>query len=130
MTKEKPTFLRRTTNRYSKLGKKRTKKQVWRRPTGRDNKMREKKRGVPALVSIGYKSDKESRGKIQGKIPVMIYNLKDLDKVSNDNLVIFAKIGAKLKLQMAKKAQENKLSVLNLNVKKFLEKQNKKEIKK
>ena len=38
-------FKRRIWNRYSKLGKKRKKKQVWRRPTGRDNPMREKKRG-------------------------------------------------------------------------------------
>jgi len=35
-------FLRRTWSRYSKLGRKRKKKQKWRKPTGRDNKMREK----------------------------------------------------------------------------------------
>ena len=57
-------FLRRTWNRYSKLGKRRKKKQVWRRPTGRDNKMREKRRGYPAVVSLGYRKEKNTRGKI------------------------------------------------------------------
>jgi large subunit ribosomal protein L32e len=130
MTKENPNFVRRTSKRYSKLGKKRTKKQVWRRPTGRDNKMREQRRGVPALVSIGYKSEKSVRGKIQGKEPMMVYTLKDLEKVSNENIVIFAKVGTKLKVELAKKAQEKKLNVLNLNLKKFLEKQKKMENKK
>lgn len=122
MTKENPTFLRRTSKRYSKLGKKRTKKQVWRKPTGRDNKMREKRRGVPAVVSIGYKSDKKTRGKIQDKTPIMVHNLKELEKVSKENIVLFAKIGKKLKLQMAKKAKEKNISVLNLNLNKFFKK--------
>jgi len=56
-------FLRRTWNRYTKLGRKRKKKQKWRRPTGRDNKMREKRRGYPKIVSVGYKnSGKEKPG--------------------------------------------------------------------
>jgi len=48
----KKRFLRRLTNRYLKLGKKRKKKQKWRKPKGRHNKMREKERGYPAVVSI------------------------------------------------------------------------------
>jgi ribosomal protein L32E len=39
-------FLRRIWSRYSKLGKKRKKKQVWRKPRGRDNKMREKRKNL------------------------------------------------------------------------------------
>ena len=53
MSKNK--FLRRTSNRYGKLGKNRRKKQVWKKPRGRDNKMREKRRGYPQVVSIGHK---------------------------------------------------------------------------
>ena len=66
-------FLRRTSNRYSKLGRKRKKKQVWRKPKGRDNKMREKRRGYPAVVSIGYKKGKH-------KTQIIINNVKDLEK--------------------------------------------------
>ncbi|MBD3247626.1 hypothetical protein GF378_03335, partial [Candidatus Pacearchaeota archaeon] len=60
-------FIRRMHRRHSKLGKKRKKKQVWRKPTGRDNKMREKRKGYPAVVSVGYRTEKEKRGKINGK---------------------------------------------------------------
>lgn len=52
MAKKK--FKRRTWSRYSKLGRKRKKKQVWRKPTGRDNKMREKRKSYPKVVSTGY----------------------------------------------------------------------------
>jgi len=52
-------FLRRVWKRHSKLGRGRKKKQVWRKPTGRDNKMRERKKGHPSVVSIGYRSEKK-----------------------------------------------------------------------
>ena len=45
-------FLRRTWSRYSKLGKRRKKKQVWRKPTGRDNKMREKRKRNGKLIAF------------------------------------------------------------------------------
>ena len=51
-------FLRKDSHKYSKLGKRRKNKQTWRKPKGRDNKMREKIRGHPANVSIGYKKQK------------------------------------------------------------------------
>jgi large subunit ribosomal protein L32e len=123
MTKKK--FLRRTWSRYSKLGLRRKKKQVWRRPTGRDNKMREKRGGYPAVVSIGYKKEKDSRGKIEDKVVVMVNNLKDLQKVKKEEIAIIGKIGKKKKLEIAKKAKEGNISVSNLNLNKFL-KNNKK----
>ena len=58
MASKKPKFLRRTSSRYSKLGKGRKKKQIWRRPTGRHNKMRNKRNGYPVIVSIGYGTKK------------------------------------------------------------------------
>ena len=71
-------FLRRTGNKLVKLGKGRPKKQVWRSPKGRDNKMREKRKGYAAVVSIGYGTKKQERGKIKGKNPVHVSNIKDL----------------------------------------------------
>ena len=76
-------FLRRVGSRFSKLGKGRKKKQKWRRPTGRDNKMREKRRGYPAVVKIGYKQDVKLRGVIDKKNPVMIMNVNDLAPASS-----------------------------------------------
>ena len=60
----KKKFLRRIWKRYSKLGRKRKKEQKWRRPKGRDNKMREKRRGYPITVRIGYRGEKKERGKV------------------------------------------------------------------
>ena len=120
-------FLRRTSNRYLKLGRKRKKKQIWRRPTGRDNKMREKRRGYPKIVSIGYKKSEKEKQK-----PILVNNISDLEKVKSKKVII-GKVGRKKKIEIAKKAKEMKISIQNLNVKKFLEeaeKLNKKQNKK
>lgn len=111
-------FLRRTWNRYSKLGKKRKKLQKWRRPTGRDNKMREGKKGHPKTVSIGYKKSKKMNEKNQ----ITIRNVEELEKVEGKQTVILGRVGKKKKIEIAKKAKEKKISIQNLNVKKFLKK--------
>jgi len=109
-------FLRRTWSRYSKLGKGRKKKQKWRKPTGRDNKMREKTKGHPKIVSIGYKKSKKMNKKNQ----ILVRNIKDLEKVKENQIVIMGHIGKKKKIEIAKKAKEMKIPLQNLNTKKFL----------
>lgn len=109
------TFLRRISNRYSKLGKKRKKKQIWRRPTGRDNKMREKRRGYPARVSIGYKKAEKEKG-------IVIQNPKELEKIDKKLIIIVGNVGKKKKIEIAKKAKEVKIQLSNLNVNAFLKK--------
>ena len=120
-------FLRRTGDRYSKLGKGRKKKQKWRKPTGRDNKMREKRRGYPLVVSVGYKKDKKLRGNIENKKPVIINNLKELGEIKENGLVILGKIGKKKKIEIVKRAKKLKIIIHKLNLDKFLEKMKKKE---
>ncbi len=115
-------FLRRTGNRYSKLGKRKKKKQVWRKPTGRDNKMREKRRGYPAVVSVGYKKDKKVRGKIENKQLTVVKNIKELEKIKENELAIIGNVGKKKRIEIAKKAEERKIIIHNLNVNKFLRK--------
>jgi len=110
-------FLRRTWNRYSKLGKGRKKKQIWKKPTGRDNKMREKRRGYPAVVSIGYKKSKKLRKNI-----FVLRNSKDLERVKKNEVVIIGRVGKKKKIEMLQKAKEKKISVQNINIEKFLKK--------
>jgi large subunit ribosomal protein L32e len=117
-------FLRRDWSRYSKLGKKRKKKQVWRKPTGRDNKMREKRKGYPAVVSIGYKKKKEDK-----KINI-VHTKKDFENIQKDAIVIFGKIGKKKKIEFSKIAKENKIKISNLNIEKFLKNIKKKEAQK
>ena len=108
-------FLRRTSNRYSKLGKGRKKKQIWRRPTGRDNKMREKRRGYPARVSIGYKKTEKEK-------EIVIQNPKELEKVNKKSIIVVGNIGKKKKIEIVKKAKELKIQLSNINVNTFLEK--------
>jgi len=115
-------FLRRTWHKYSKLGRGRKKIQTWRRPTGRDNKMREKRRGYPSVVSIGYRKDKILREKIENKKPIIIYNLNDLKKIKKDQIAVIGKIGKKKKIEILKKAQEIKIDIYKTNIEKFLKK--------
>jgi len=82
--------------------------------------MREKRKGVPVSVSIGYRSDKKFRGKIQGKQIVFVKNLQQLEKVGKDKIIIVGKIGNKKKLEIAKKSKERGIQIQNLNVEKFL----------
>ena len=112
-------FLRRTSNRYSKLGRKRKKKQKWRRPTGRDNKMREKRKGYPKIVSIGYKKSEKEKQK-----PILVNNISDLKKVKSNNLII-GKVGKKKRIEIVKKAKEMNLQISNINVEKLLKKSEK-----
>ncbi len=123
-------FLRRTWQRYSKLGKKRKKKQTWRRPTGRDNKMREKRKGYPKVVSIGYKTDKKIRKKIDEKNPVTVYNINQLKDIKKNQIAILGKVGKKKKIEIVKKARQEKIPVHSLHIKEFLQKNEKKENKK
>lgn len=126
-TKKTPKFVRHTSHKYSKLGLRRKKKQIWRRPTGRDNKMREKRRGHPAVVSVGYSTDKKTRGSVMKKTPVIIRNINDLKKVEKNQIAIIGNIGKKKKIEIVKKAQELKIEIYRLNIEKFLKLNEKKD---
>jgi len=112
-------FLRRDSARHSQFGKRRKKMLKWKKPNGRDNKMREKRRGYPKIVSIGYKNKK------QKEIIKIIRNIKDLKKIKKGELIILGNIGKKKKIEIIKKANSENLEFLNINIKKFLDKLNK-----
>ncbi len=115
-------FLRRLTRQYSKLGRKRKSKQVWRKPKGRDNKLREKRKNRGPVVSIGYRTEKTGRGKINGKSVVTVMNAKELNKVGKNEIIIVGKVGKKKKSEIVKKANEMKIEIQNINTRKFLKK--------
>jgi large subunit ribosomal protein L32e len=108
-------FLRRDAARYSKFGKGRGKKASWRAPKGRDNKMREKRRGYAAVVSIGYKKP-ASEEKI-----IEIINVNDLNKLKKNEVGFVKALGKKKKIEIAKKAKEMKIKLKNMNPEKYLE---------
>lgn len=113
-------FVRRTSNRYSKLGKRRKKKQIWRRPTGRDNKMRERRRGYPSRVEIGYK-------KANSEKAITISNSRELEKIDKNAKIIVGNVGKRKKIEIAKKAKEKGIKLSNLNANSFLKKNKLKE---
>ncbi len=108
-------FLRRDTNRYSKLGKNRKKLQKWRRPTGRDNKMRLRMFGYPTRPTVGHKTELSKAGLINGKQPVLVHNEQDLKAVDvKTQNIIIASVGAKKKLELIKAAETMKAEILNI----------------
>lgn len=124
---KKQKFLRTTSLKFSKLGKRRKKKQKWRKPTGRHNKIREKRKGKQPMVSIGYGSEINKRGKINEKTPVRIYNINELKKLDNNCIIILGNISKKNKIEISKKANEMGIEIQNFNLKKILRKLERKE---
>lgn len=108
----KPDFLRED---YHK--KKAISKSSWRRPSGRHSKMRHGFQGHRATLEVGYGSPKEIKHMhSSGLMPVLICNIQDLaavDKVKQA-AVISAVVGTKKKYDIAKKAKELGVKVINL----------------
>jgi large subunit ribosomal protein L32e len=128
MTK-KPKFLRRNWSKKSRLGNKRKKKQVWRSPHGRHSKTRKKRKGYPAIVQIGYRKDKRERELIKNSKPVIVQNIKELEKMKKGEIAIIGKVGNKKRIEIAKKAKEKGIQIHNINVNKILKKVKKTETK-
>ena len=82
--------------------------------------MREKRKGYPAVVSVGYQKDKKLKGKIQGKEAVIVNNLTDLKKIKKNEIIILGHMGKKKKIELVKKSKEKGLEIYNLNIEKFL----------
>ena len=117
--KRKPNFQRTKYRAYVKLGAGQKSKRRYKKATGRHNKIREKRKGRPRRVEIGYKNDNRIRNLINGKVSVVVNNLQDLANVKENQLVIIGKIGDKKKLEFIKEIEKRKLEVINLNIKKF-----------
>ena len=113
-------FIRRNWRFKSRLGKGRKKKQVWRRATGRHNKIREKRKGYPIKVMIGFRTEKKKRNTIQNTKPVIVLNVKGLEKVGKGQSALIGKVGNKKRIEILKVAKERKIAIVNLNVKRKL----------
>src|SRR3989344_3462592 len=99
-------FVRRSTLKFSRMGRNRPKLQKWRRAVGRHSKIRKNRFGYTKSPRIGFKVYKRESGRIKGKTPLMIYSMSDLNSVGKDNIVIIARtIGAKKKIEIIKKSR-------------------------
>jgi large subunit ribosomal protein L32e len=107
----KKKFLRSGAHIRKRLGRK--KKQRWRKPRGRDNKIRENKKGNPKGVKIGFKKSDEEKKKIK-----VIINLKQAKEVKKGEDVLIGKIGKKKRIEIEKQIKEREGKILNKKIKK------------
>ncbi|MBS3171190.1 50S ribosomal protein L32e [Candidatus Woesearchaeota archaeon] len=106
----KPEFIRQEYPARKKLEK------IWRKPKGIHSKMREKKLGKRKQPSVGYKSPRMVRGlSREGLIPILVYTLNDLVKVTKNNIVIIGKnVGNKKRIELLKKIKEKGFKIQNI----------------
>lgn len=108
--KHKPMFRRQEWFRFVRLGEK------WRRPRGKDSKMRLGMKGKPAMPSIGYRSPKQARGIHPcGLKEVRIENVGELEKVDagKQAIRIASRVGRREREKILARASELGIKVLN-----------------
>ena len=107
-------FVRSDTNRFSRLGKGRRKLRKWRRARGKSNKMRLNRAGYSSVPKVGFGTPRKEAHKVGGLIPKLVHNLKELEALGKNHAAIIARVGARKKLELIKKADELKIKVINL----------------
>ena len=94
----------------------------WRKPKGIDHHQRKQKsRGRPGLVKIGYGGPKEARGlHPSGFTDNLVYNLDDLTKLDpkKDGVRLGHSVGTRKRKEIVIKAIEHKFKVFNARVSK------------
>jgi large subunit ribosomal protein L32e len=110
VAQRRPKFIRQESWRYDRLA------ESWRKPKGKDNKMRLQKSGVPALVKVGYRGPKAARGlHPSGYRDNLIHNTAELVKLDpkKDAARIGHTVGKKKRIEIINKAVELGIKVLN-----------------
>lgn len=105
---------------YACLGAKQKSKRKYRRCKGRHNKTRQKWKSRPPRVEIGYKRKTDARGLIEGKKPVVVKNIKELNDAKENEIVIIGAVGIRKKTEIARESEKRNIRIVNLNVRKFL----------
>ena len=91
-------------------------KKRWRKPRGRDSKLRIREKGKGKMPNIGYRAPKSTRGLHPcGLKEVYIQNIKDLEKIDSKTQVgrLSSTIGKRKRELIAKKSKEMKIKLLN-----------------
>ena len=106
----RPKFIRQESWRYDRLA------ESWRKPKGKDNKMRKQFSGVPRLVKVGYRGPKKARGlHPSGYTDNLVFNVKDLGRLvpSKDAARIAHVVGQRKRLLILAEARVKGIKVLN-----------------
>ena len=93
---------------------------TWRKPKGIDNHQRKQKsRGRPGLVKVGYGGPKISRGlHPSGYTDNLVYNINDLEKLNpkTDGVRLGHSVGTKKRKEIVIKSIEKKFKIFNARV--------------
>jgi len=93
---------------------------TWRKPKGVDNHQRKQKsRGRPGLVKVGYGGPKISLGlHPSGYTDNLVHNINDLEKLDpkTDGVRLGHSVGTKKRKEIVTKAKEKKFKVFNARV--------------
>jgi large subunit ribosomal protein L32e len=111
MKSRKPNFLRQDIHKKDRL------EAVWRKPRGLQSKVRLKLNGYRRPISSGYSSPKAVRGlHPSGLKQIRVSNVKELENLDfkTDGIIIASTVGMIKRIDIAKKALEKKISVLNI----------------
>ena len=115
VSENRPKFIRPESWRYKRL------ETTWRKPKGVDNHQRKQKsRGRPGLVKVGYGGPKISKGlHPSGYTDNLVHNLQDLSKLDPkiDGVRLGHSVGTKKRKEILEIAIEKKFKVFNARVK-------------
>lgn len=107
-------FIRADGMRWARLGKNRKKLQRWRKAEGMHSKIRRRRKGYPSKPLVGFAAPRKEVGKINGLYPVLIHNVPELERLNKSTqIAIIARIGARKKIDILKKAQELGIKIAN-----------------
>ena len=107
---KKPDFVPQEGWRYKRI------KESWRRPRGIDSKMRNKFKGWPQTVEIGYRGPREARGlHPSGYIEVLVHNVDEVGKVDpkTQAIRIAHTVGVKKRVEISARADKRGIHILN-----------------
>jgi len=114
VAKNRPEFKRPESWRYKRL------ETTWRKAKGIDNHQRKQKsRGRPGLVKVGYGGPKIARGlHPSGYTDNLVYNIDDLEKLNPkiDGVRIGHSVGTKKRKEIVIKSIEKKFKIFNARV--------------
>ncbi len=110
VSSKRPRFIRQESWRYDRLA------ENWRKPKGKDNKMRKQKAGVPAIVKIGYRGPRSARGlHPSGYTDNVVHNVSELMMLDpkRDAARLGHTVGKRKRIEILAKALERGIKVLN-----------------
>ncbi|TLY11684.1 MAG: 50S ribosomal protein L32e [Thaumarchaeota archaeon] len=110
VAERRPKFIRQESWRYDRLA------ENWRKPKGKDNKMRKQKSGMPAIVKVGYRGPRVSRGlHPSGYTDNLVHNVNELARLDpkKDAARLGHTVGKRKRVEMIAKASELGIKVLN-----------------